>query len=213
LREDPIDLWLVRHGETAWNHARRFQGAQDVELSARGREQAARLADGLAGHRFDGLYTSPLVRCRDTASACAARLDLVPEVVDDLREVGLGAWEGLTVDAVVGSDREAYWRWLTAPGHHPPPGGERMDALQRRVTAAIAAIERRHSGRSVLVVSHGGAIATFLCGRLALGLDAVWRLRIENTGVCRIELPAARLLRLNDTRHLVEPAPVPAGAP
>jgi broad specificity phosphatase PhoE len=210
-----MDLWLARHGETAWNHARRFQGARDVELSTRGREQAARLADGLADRRFDALYTSPLARCRETAAACAARLDLVPEVVDDLREVGLGEWEGLTVDAVVASDREAYWRWLTAPGHNPPPGGERMDDLQRRVTGAIAAIEVRHPGGAVLLVSHGGAIATFLCGRLALGLDAVWRLRIENTAVCRIELPAARLLRLNDTRHLAQrtPAPVPVTAP
>jgi broad specificity phosphatase PhoE len=208
-----MDLWLIRHGETTWNHARRFQGAQDVELSARGREQAARLAAGLAGRQFDALYTSPLVRCRETAAACAARLDLAPAVVDDLREVGLGDWEGLTVETVVAGDPERYWRWLTAPGHNPPPGGEPLEALQRRITSAIAAIGARHPAGRVLVVSHGGVIATFLCGCLALGLDAVWRLRIENTAVSRIELPAARLSRLNDTRHLAEPAPVPAGAP
>ena len=144
-----MHAWLVRHGEMSWNHVRRFQGARDAELSARGREQAARLAATLAGERFDAVYTSPLRRCRETAAACAGRLGLVPIAVDDLREVSLGDWEGLTVESVVERYGDHYWRWLAAPADHAPPGGEPMAARKTRVTAAVEAIQARHpAGRS-----------------------------------------------------------------
>ena len=197
-----MQLWLVRHGESTWNQDRRFQGARDAELSERGREQARALARALAGMRVDALYTSPLGRARDTAMACGEALGVRPVVVDDLREVGLGEWEGLPVETVVERYGDHYWRWLTLPGDHPPPGGEPMAALQRRVTAAIEAIRAPHAGGRVLVVTHGGAIASLLCGCLGLGLNAVWRLRIDNASITRVELPGGRLLALNDTRHL-----------
>jgi len=207
-----MEAWLVRHGESTWNHARRFQGARDAELSARGLEQAERLAGALAGGRFDAVYTSPLRRARETAEACAARLGLAPTVLEDLREVGLGDWEGLAVEVVVERYGDQYWRWLTAPGDHPPPGGEPLEALQRRVMAALEAIHGRHPAGRVLVVTHGGVIAAFLGHCLALGLNALWRLRVDNASVSRVALPDARLLALNDTSHL-RPVPVPAGAP
>jgi broad specificity phosphatase PhoE len=206
------EVWLIRHGETAWNSVRRFQGACDIELSERGRAQAERLGAALAGERFDGLYTSPLRRARDTAAACGVRLDRAPVVLDGIREVGLGEWEGLPVETVVERYGDHYWRWLAAPHRNPPPGGEPLDALLRRVTAAVESLAARHPAGRVLVVSHGGAIAAFLCGSLGLGLDAIWRLRVDNASVTRIELPAGRLFALNDTRHLVE-TPAPAGAP
>jgi broad specificity phosphatase PhoE len=207
-----MEAWLVRHGETAWNRARRFQGARDIELSDRGRAQAERLGAALAGERFDGVYTSPLRRARDTAAACGARLDLAPVALDGVREVGLGEWEGLPVETVVERYGDHYGRWLAAPAGNPPPGGEPLDALQRRVRAAIQSLAARHPDGRVLVVSHGGVIAAFVCGCLGLALDALWRIRVENASVTRVELPAGRLLSLNDTRHLAE-APVPAGAP
>jgi len=97
----------VRHGESTWNQARRFQGARDAELSPQGREQAARLAAALAGEAFDALYTSPLSRARDTAAACAAALGLSATAVADLGEVGLGDWEGLSVEAVPREEADA----------------------------------------------------------------------------------------------------------
>ncbi len=207
MREDPgIHLWLVRHGESTWNRERRFQGARDAELSERGRAQAEALARGLAGREFAALYTSPLRRARDTAAPCAAALGLAPTPVPELREVGLGDWEGVTVDEVVARDGDRYWAWLTAPAAHPPPGGEPMDAFQRRVCAAVARLAGRHPDAPVLVVTHGGVIAALLCRCLALGLDAVWRLRVENASVTRLAWPAGRLAALNDTRHLLATA-------
>jgi alpha-ribazole phosphatase len=214
VREVSIDIWLVRHGETAWNSERRFQGARDVELSARGREQATSLAHALAGHSFAALYTSPLSRTRETAAACAATLGLAPTPVDDLREMSLGDWEGLTVETVVERHGDHYWRWLTSPAEHPPPGGEPVERFQGRVVAAIARLAAGPPDESVLAVTHGGVIAAFLCRCLALGPNGLWRLRIENTSVTRVSLPAGHLRALNDTRHLAgSTVPAVATAP
>ena len=110
-----MECWLVRHGESTWNSERRFQGTLDAPLSARGRAQASALAAGLADTRFDALYTSPLSRARDTAAACAERLGLEAVPLDELREICLGDWEGLTLEAVLAREGEYYRRWLERP--------------------------------------------------------------------------------------------------
>jgi broad specificity phosphatase PhoE len=202
-----MELWLVRHGESTWNSARRLQGGRDAPLSPRGRIQARALAAGLASVRFDALYTSPLSRARDTAAVCGAALGLEPVALDDLREVGLGDWEGLTVETVLAQDGDRYERWLRAPVEHPPARGEAMAALAGRVRGALDRLAARHPEGSVLVVSHGGAIASALCGWLGRPLNAIWTLRLDNASITRVALPAGRVLALNETGHLGELSP------
>jgi probable phosphoglycerate mutase len=207
-----MELWLVRHGESTWNAARRLQGGLDAPLSTRGRSQARALAAGLAPVRFDALYTSPLSRAWETARPCGAALGLAAVTIDDLREVGLGDWEGLTLETILARDGDRYERWLRAPLQHAPRGGEPMTALAGRVGGALARLGRRHAGGRVLVVSHGGAIASALCGWLGRSLDTIWTLRLDNASITRVDLPAGRVLTLNETRHLAD-APAEAAAP
>lgn len=197
-----MECWLVRHGESTWNAVSRFQGGLDAPLSPRGHAQAATLAAGLASTRFDGLYTSPLQRARDTALACGAALGLDPVPIGDLREIGLGQWEGLTLETVLAEQGEHYRRWLAAPGEHPPPGGEPMAGLAGRVRAALDALCAHHADGRVLVVSHGAAISSVLCAWLGRPLNAIWSLRLDNASITRVVLPAGRLLGWNETGHL-----------
>jgi len=197
-----MEIWLVRHGESTWNSARRFQGAHDAPLSARGRAQAEALAAWLAGTRFDALYTSPLSRARDTALACARILGVEPRAEPDLREIGLGAWEGETVEAVLTRDADAYQRWLDTPVDHPPPGGEALPELAGRVGRALDALAARHRDERVLVVSHGGAIGAVLCGWLGRPLNTIWQLRLANASITRVTLPGGQVLGVNETAHL-----------
>jgi broad specificity phosphatase PhoE len=211
-----MELWLVRHGESTWNTVGRFQGGQDPPLSPRGRVQAAALAAGLEGHRFEALYTSPLGRARETAALCGVALGLEPVVLGELRELGLGDWEGLTLDAVRALAGEGYRRWVDAPLDHPAPGGESVAALSARVHGALGALTARHAGDRVLAVSHGGAIATVLCQALGLSLNALWRFRLDNASITRVALSPPRVLAVNETEHLLGlrvPAPEPAAAP
>ena len=156
----PTTILLARHGETDWNRDGRFQGQADPPLNEHGREQARKLAERLSAQRFAALYTSPLRRARETAEIVAGRLGLAVEPVDDLQEIHVGSWSGLTRDEVQGRFPAAYARWLTfAAGWDD---GETYDELTRRVVAAVLGVARRHPGERILIVTHGGPIRALL---------------------------------------------------
>jgi broad specificity phosphatase PhoE len=135
-------LLLVRHGETDWNAEHRWQGHADVPLNIRGREQAERLADELAGKRIDAVYASDLSRARETAEILGERLGLSVLTDPDLREIDVGSREGLTGEEV----GERAW------------DGEGREAHEQRVMRAVRQIVENHPGQHVLVVAHGGCL-------------------------------------------------------
>src|SRR3990172_8873638 len=93
-----LRLLLLRHGETAWNRERRYQGWTDTPLSAEGLLQAEAAARELKEHAFAAVYASPLRRARDTAAAIAAPHRLEVETDPAFKDLGFGQWEGLTLD-------------------------------------------------------------------------------------------------------------------
>ncbi len=214
-------LIFVRHGESAWNEGRRFQGQSDPELSPRGQAQAARVADrlradidGRAAHGRRGgslaaLYTSPLRRAAQTAQVIGRALGLPPRVEPDLGEMGLGAWEGLTPGEIRERWGDAYPRWQRDPVGNEPPGGEPMHGFGARVVAAVERLRAAHAGEDIVIVSHGGAIRAYLCSILGLGLSSLFRFALENASLSEVRLDGVgpRLTLLNDTSHLWDGAP------
>src|SRR4051812_18506300 len=87
-------LLLVRHGETVWHAENRYAGTSDIALTERGHRQARGLAHWVRGRGIDAVACSPLGRARRTAEPAATALSLVPEVVEDLREMDFGWGEG-----------------------------------------------------------------------------------------------------------------------
>ena len=146
-------LYLVRHGETDWNAARRIQGSTDIPLNETGRAQARRTGQLLAARRWDAVVASPLSRAFETASIIARELGLPePEPLDSIVERRYGAAEGLdyqTLDA-------------TYPAGTPVPGRESRPEVAARVLPALAALAERRPGQRLVVVSHGGVIRTIL---------------------------------------------------
>jgi broad specificity phosphatase PhoE len=193
-------LLLARHGQSVANAGRRFQGAQDVPLSDLGLRQATALGAALRG-RLARVYASPLVRARRTAEAVVAEVGAPLTLVDDLRELSLGEWEGCTVDEIRARPGDPYARWVRDPVEHMPPGGEPLGAVQARALRALDAIAAAHpDGEEVLVVSHGGVISACLAHWLGLPLSSIWRLTVGNASVSRIAPP--RVLSVNETAHL-----------
>src|SRR2546430_15771723 len=94
----PTTFYFVRHGESEGNAARVFTGQTDSPLTARGRQQAAAVADELAKVRFDRIISSDLSRTRDTAEVIAERHGLSGEVMPALREINVGDRTGKTFD-------------------------------------------------------------------------------------------------------------------
>jgi broad specificity phosphatase PhoE len=169
-------LLLVRHGETDWNAVGRLQGQTDRPLSEFGRRQARRLADELADERLEAIYSSDLVRARETAEIVARPLGLPVNLDPDLREKDWGTWEGLTA-----VERD-----------HVEFVGESTEAHQERILRALRRISREHDDRGrVLVVTHGGSMRRVQTAALGMALPVV-----ENCGrwVCACENGAFRAL-------------------
>jgi broad specificity phosphatase PhoE len=156
-----VTIYFVRHGETDWNLAQRYQGQRDIPLNATGRAQAARNGRALAlalGRETGALdyVSSPLVRARETMEIMRREIGLPPDgyrTDDRLREIDYGHWEGelwgeLSVKDPQGfAAREAdRWGWQ-------PRGGESYRELSERVAGWLGEIER-----DVVVAAHGGVM-------------------------------------------------------
>jgi alpha-ribazole phosphatase len=197
-------LVLVRHAETAWNRDRRIQGHTDIALSPRGHEQARGLGLRLAREPIRAVYASDLSRARETAEPLAAALGIPVRTTPLLREVGFGAWEGLTIAEVEAGWPDEYAAWRQDSVSYRPPRGERIEELQRRTLAAVAEIVSAYPGESVAVVAHGGSVKSILCGLMGFPLSVWRRLRVDNASISRLVFgPLGPTLTLyNDTSHL-----------
>ena len=194
-------LLLARHGESVWNAERRFQGSTDVALSARGRAQAEALGRGLRGYRVRAAYVSPFSRAVETAELALRGSGVAPTVVEELRELSLGTWEGCTVDEIRAQHGDPYVAWVRAPHDCPPPGGEPLPVVSARVRAALDRIAAAHPrGDDVLIVAHGGVISVYACHLLGCSYNDLWRLRVDNASLTVVRPP--RLVSLNETGHL-----------
>lgn len=148
---------LVRHGQTQANVEGRWQGRGDWDLDGTGRKQAEALGEWYGQH--PDVYSSPLKRAASTASHVAANGVVT---VEELMEIHMGEWEGLTTNEIArrwADDMETIYR----DGVDLPRGttGESWADLTRRVSAAIDRFDKPESG-STVVVSHGGAIRSYI---------------------------------------------------
>ncbi|MCK6585261.1 MAG: histidine phosphatase family protein [Anaerolineales bacterium] len=156
-------LCLVRHGQTDWNLEGRYQGQSDVPLNEKGRAQAKALAEQLKGQTFAAIFSSDLMRARDTAEAIANAFGLPVQIEPRLREINQGEWEGVLVEDIKARYAEIWSQRTMDPASVRPPGGETVSEVAERVYAALDDIARRYPRENVLVVSHGLSIATAIC--------------------------------------------------
>jgi probable phosphoglycerate mutase len=155
-------LWLVRHAESTWNAAGRWQGQKDPPLSERGRRQAAELARALAGEGVETLITSDLARAFETASIVGRALGLRPRPEPALRELDAGTWSGLPRSEIARRDAQMLARFDSGDRNTPAGGGENRRDVALRARRALLAIAREDAGRRLAVVTHGGVIRSLL---------------------------------------------------
>ena len=185
-------LWLVRHGLTAWNAQQRFCGHSDIPLSARGRVQAHWLAQLLQGEAISTMYTSDLVRARETAEIIASQRTqgLQVRVSAAWREIDFGAWEGLTY-AEIAEQCQDQLGFFSDPEQCSPPGGESLAQMLQRIRAELAAIASSGDWTiegDVVIVSHSGPLRVLLCSILGMPLERQWQLRLDPGSLSAIDL-------------------------
>lgn len=193
-----LRLTLVRHGTTALNEQRRYQGRTDAPLSKRGRREARRLGERLGRERFDAVVASDLARCTETASlACAGGGAPDPR----LREMDFGRWEGRTYDECLSQDGERFRRWIGAPERETPPRGEAFAHFAARLDEWTAGLPAEGS---VLAFAHGGPIRRIIARALGLAWSQVVLMEVSACGITRLAMQpgGGHLVCLNDTAHL-----------
>ena len=169
-------LYMLRHGETAWNTERRMQGTLNSDLTERGRAQALAMGRALARElaleeRPTIFLRSPLGRTRETSLIVGRELGLDPAQWRDdprLAELSYGDWEGSSWTEIEAHTPNALADWKADPESYCPPGGESHFALRRRQTAVLANIVA--SNTRTVVIGHG--VSGAVLRGLNLGLDS-----------------------------------------
>ena len=171
MNDAPPELWLARHGDTAWTVSRQHTSRTDLELNEDGVAAARALAPKLAAVEFDVVLSSPLRRARQTAELAGFE----PKIDERLREFDYGEYEGRTTDDIH-RERPGWDLWTDGC-----PGGETPADVGRRLDAVIADVRARDP-RRILVFGHGHALRI---------LTARWLSLDPAEGRCFLLAPAA----------------------
>jgi 2,3-bisphosphoglycerate-dependent phosphoglycerate mutase len=194
----------VRHGETVWNAEMRMQGQLDTALSDRGRRQAARAAEALAGEGIEAIVASDLARAFDTARAIATVVGLPITAEAGLRERCFGIFEGHTYAEIDARWPEDAARWRRHEPAFGPEGGETLIDFSARAVAAMTRIAAAARGRTTLVVTHGGVLDCLYRAASGLDLGAPRSWELGNAAINRLLYTGERftLVGWGDTAHL-----------
>ena len=200
------ELLLVRHGESrAADPANPFplvDGQGDPELHPAGRAQAEAVAARLQHLPLAALYATKLQRTRETAAPTAALLGCAVDVDPDLHEVHLGAWEGGLFRRKVAELDPVYLEMQRQQRWDVIPGGESPEALDARLSRALARLHRAHPDTMIAAFVHGGVIAHLL--HLATGSERFAFTGAENGSLSQLLLTAEgiKVRSFNEVSHL-----------
>ena len=193
-----MKIFLVRHGETEWNRIGRFQGISDIPLNKKGKAQAQALAQALKDEPIDVVYSSPLIRAKETAKTIQYFHPSSFYFEDEgLKEMDLGDFEGMEATDWAKQYPEFRKKWRESPSSIKLPGGESLKEVQIRAVKTLERIIQNHSPETTLLIcSHNFVIHAILCHALEISLD--------NFREIKQEIAALNLLYKHDDRLVVE---------
>jgi probable phosphomutase (TIGR03848 family) len=177
VKQETTLLLLVRHGQTPTTGAVLPGRAPGLHLSDRGRVEAERVAERLAGLPVDAIYSSPLERARETAEPAAASIGLGVHLNAGLIECDFGEWTGAALAELSGLPQ---WQSVQhTPSSFRFPGGEGFQEMQARVVGALKAMRSAHAGGVVVCFSHADPIKAALAHALGTHLDLFQRIVVS----------------------------------
>ena len=173
---------LIRHGSPIGGSMYRGHSI-DHPLSEKGWEQMRHAVGNY--NLWDQVITSPLIRCHDFARELSQRLNIPLQVIDNLKEVSFGSWEGKTADEI---ERQEYLDFYHDPLNNRPEGSEPLEDFINRVVQSWKKLLREHHGKHLLIVAHAGVIRAIIAHILYSELMGMYKISVENAKICRIEI-------------------------
>jgi len=198
-------IYFVRHAKSEANHAKKYTGWLDTDLSNDGIAQAEKGQRYFADISVDNIYSSPLKRAYKTAKIVFGDTAVIKKM-DDFKELNVGLFEMKTYEEVLSEYPEILRKWIDDPTTATPPEGENLYDFYKRVTTGFVKVVNENIGKTAVIVTHGGVIRSLILYALNMKLNDIWRIKVNNMSVSIIELMGGNktLALLNDTCHLDE---------
>ncbi|OGP89416.1 MAG: hypothetical protein A2157_13190 [Deltaproteobacteria bacterium RBG_16_47_11] len=197
-------IYLVRHGQTAWNKEEVFRGRTDIPLNETGLKEADLAGEYFRHKEIHAIYSSPLSRARQTAQKIAQFHSLEVQPLDGLVDMSFGSWEGHSLKEVSEKDGERYQLWKEEPHHVEFPGGETLNEVRVRAMAALKEVINGHPEKTLVLVSHRVINKVLICGILGLDNSHFWQISQDTTAINLIQHRNEKyvLSLMNETCHL-----------
>lgn len=161
-----MKLYIVRHGETAWNKQKKVQGHSDIPLNEYGVYLAEQTALGLRDVEFDAAYTSPLIRARQTAEIILSGRNVPIYDEPRIKEIGFGVCEGICYNGEEKDPvRDEFNKFFTDTANYKTPeGGESIQEVGERVREFLEELYGKEEAKdqSILISTHGAALTAML---------------------------------------------------
>lgn len=178
---EPVKLYLIRHGQTDLNRDMRFRGHADAPLNDAGKYEAVGAAKLLVGAELSRIYTSPMPRAAQTATAIAVTTGARVETDDDFADIDYGLWQGLTVEEVAERfGQSALDAWREDPGSFVFPEGESMASVRDRLEPALFRVASTENDGAVAVVSHLAVLKISFVILMGLDMGYFWKVALDN---------------------------------
>jgi probable phosphoglycerate mutase len=199
-------IYLARHGQTVWNLEKRYQGSGDSPLTELGKEQAQKLAEYLKAIHLDVIISSPAGRALQTAEILKADRDVDFAINEGFAEINIGPWEGKYYYDTEIEHTEQYQAFWNSPHLYKPDYGESFAEVAQRTYNALKSIVDKHTGKTILIVSHAIAIKSVLNTIKGIKLEDFWTTKMFQTSLSIVEAVNGgfSVIQYGSTEHLEE---------
>lgn len=212
---DITKIILVRHGQSLGNLTRRFIGHGYAPLTELGHAQAEASARFLDAYDIDFIYSSDLMRAKETAEHTASRRSLPITTSEGLREIFAGDWEGMAYDDIATTYPELFETWMKDTGRAALPNGESVLGMRERVSRCIGEIVERHRGKCIAIFTHATPIRVMRShwqgDPIERIIDYGW---VANASVTETDYHpdgSMRIIRFGEDGHLADMLTKPTG--
>jgi probable phosphoglycerate mutase len=201
-----MKLYIVRHGETQWNKEEVFRGRKDVTLNETGLRQAERTGAFFSDKKVEVVYSSPLQRATQTASAICRATGAGLTLDDAFLDMDFGPWEGLSLANVRTGYPHEFETWQQFPQRFRMPGAETLTQVLRRIKGGLRRIEGQ-ANDVVVITTHRVICKLLALHFLGASSRAFWRVKVDAASITLVEQHGSEtaVTLLNQTIHLQDP--------